>query len=107
MLNIDLNYASEKFSIAVGAMASSTDSLHTRLAKAWIHNLSAILMNDVSNLPAEIQTKLSELSKKLYAGESNGAGPDIDSLVNALDEDQVRNAIEDIVNLHHSIIRKL
>jgi hypothetical protein len=103
-MNITLEYASEKFSIAVGYMAASTDSLQTRLARVWIDNLSIIIMNDVTNLPAEIQGRLSELSKKLHAGEESGAGPDIGSLVNALNEGQVRDAIDEIVSVHYAII---
>lgn len=104
MLNITLMYASEKFSSAVGAMASSTDSLKTRLARAWIEDLSMILTNDVTNLPEDIQAKLSELSRKLHAGEAEAAGQDINSLVDALDEGQVRDAIDDVVSLNYAIV---
>lgn len=102
-MKITLAYASEKFSVAVGYLASSTASLQARLAEAWTQELSMILGNDVTALPPEIQAKLSELSKKLYASESSGAGPDINSLVHALDEGQVLDAIDDIVSLNYVI----
>jgi hypothetical protein len=105
MINITLMYASEKFNIAVGYMALSTDSLQERLAKIWREDLSIILINDVTHLPPEIQARLSELSKKLYAGESSTTGQDINSLVSALDEGQVKDAIDDVVSLNYAIIQ--
>jgi hypothetical protein len=104
-MDITLAYASEKFSIAVGFMASSTDSLHGRLAIAWKQELSMILGNDIAHLPPDIQARLSNLTKMLHAGDVGGAGPDIDSLVGAMDEGQVRDAIDEIVSLHYAIIR--
>jgi hypothetical protein len=104
-MNVSLMYANEKFSIAVGYMASSTEPLNVRLATAWSQELALILNNDVSKLPAEIQTRITELSERLYAGQSSGAGPAIVSLVNALNEGQLKDAIDDIVSLHFAIIR--
>ncbi len=103
-MKVTLMYASEKFSSAVGYLALSTDSLSTRLAMVWTHDLSIILINDCTNLPNEIQVRLTELSNKLYAGEVVGAGPEIKNIVLALNEDQVRDVINDIVYLNHAII---
>ena len=95
-----LNYAWEKFHIAMGSLATDTRSLQERLAAAYAFN---IMMLDEKDVTPEILERLEKLGQKLTSKGAVGDEGTIEATTSQMTDMEARELILEIVSLHDDV----
>ena len=95
-----LNYAGEKFSLAVHHAAISSKSIQGRLADAFIYNLSLVGDED---LTSELRPRFAALKAKLETTSAKaGEGTWLASALDMSDE-EASSCMKELVNLEYLV----